>query len=84
MATQPNPDRNIDYMMQMWGTTNLATDYNVFGEQKKIIQEIMHDEIDKNKHNLKEQTQLHQKIRNDDDYDDWEYGTEPSYGLSDI
>jgi hypothetical protein len=23
---------------------------------------------------------LHQKIRNDEDYDDWEYGTEPTYG----
>jgi hypothetical protein len=23
---------------------------------------------------------LHEKIRNDDDYDDWSYGTEPSYG----
>jgi hypothetical protein len=25
---------------------------------------------------------LHEKIRNDDDYDDWEYGTEPVYGSS--
>jgi hypothetical protein len=25
---------------------------------------------------------LHEKIRNDDDYDDWEYGTEPNYGSS--
>jgi hypothetical protein len=23
------------------------------------------------------QKELHQKIRNDPDYDDWEYGTEP-------
>jgi hypothetical protein len=23
------------------------------------------------------QNELHEKIRNDDDYDDWEYGTEP-------
>jgi len=23
---------------------------------------------------------LHEKIRNDADYDDWEYGTEPTYG----
>jgi hypothetical protein len=26
--------------------------------------------------------ELHEKIRNDDDYDDWEYGTEPTYGAS--
>jgi hypothetical protein len=25
---------------------------------------------------------LHEKIRNDEDYDDWEYGTEPGYGSS--
>jgi hypothetical protein len=23
---------------------------------------------------------LHSKIRNDQDYDDWEYGTEPIFG----
>jgi hypothetical protein len=41
----------------------------------------MHDDIGK-KHHLKEQSDLHQQIRNDEDYDDWEYGTEPSYGSS--
>jgi hypothetical protein len=25
---------------------------------------------------------LHEKIRNDEDYDDWSYGTEPMYGSS--
>ncbi len=71
-------DRNKDYMRQMWGTTNLVTDYNAKLE-KRTIQEIMHDDVGK-KHLLKEQTDLHQKIRNDEDYDDWEYGTEPCYG----
>ncbi len=28
-------------------------------------------------HNFDLQKDLHQKIRNDPDYDDWEYGTEP-------
>lgn len=32
-------------------------------------------------HNLTIQNKLHEKIRNDEDYDDWEYGTEPSYGM---
>jgi hypothetical protein len=32
------------------------------------------------KHDLKTQTELHEKIRNDEDYDDWGYGTEPTYG----
>jgi hypothetical protein len=80
MATQPNPDRNIDFMMQMWGTNSLVTDYG--SESKKVIQEIMHDDVEKNKHHLKEQSELHKKIRNDLDYDDWEYGTEPQYGIS--
>lgn len=79
MATQPNPDRNQEFMYQMWGTTHLATDYI---SPKKVIQEIMHDEIPSKKHNLKEQSELHSKIRNDEDYDDWEYGTEPTYGQS--
>jgi len=80
MAIQPNPDRNIEYMMQMWGTNHLVTDYGY--ENKKVIQEIMHDDVQKSKHCLKEQSEMHQKIRNDSDYDDWEYGTEPQYGIS--
>jgi len=71
-------DRNSDYMKSMWGTTKLVTDYDEVSE-KKVIQEIMHDDLHSKKHNLIEQTNLHKKIRNDDDYDDWEYGTEPTY-----
>jgi hypothetical protein len=79
MAIQPNPDRNQDYMYKMWGTTHLVTDYNQ-SNSKKVIQEIMHDEILPKKHHLKEQSDLHKMIRNDDNYDDWDYGTEPNYG----
>jgi len=73
-------DRDADYMhhMWVWETTKLITDY----EKPKTIQEIMHDEIPLRKHYLKEQSELHKKIRNDSDYDDWEYGTEPNYGSS--
>ena len=71
-------DRNKDYMYTMWGTTKLATDYEIVTEKKKVIQEIMHDEIEKNKFKLSEQT--HKSVRNDNDYDDWDYGTEPIYG----
>ncbi|MFZ9281185.1 MAG: hypothetical protein ACO24U_00690 [Prochlorococcaceae cyanobacterium] len=28
-------------------------------------------------HDFEAQKQVHQQIRNDPDYDDWEYGTEP-------
>jgi hypothetical protein len=70
-------DRDREYMRNMWGTTRLTTDYV---PEQKVLQEIMHD--DAPKHDLKKQTDLHEKIRNDEDYDDWEYGTEPTYGSS--
>ena len=69
-------DRDREYMKQMWGTTKLVTDYEI--SEQKVLQEIMHDTAPK--HDLKKQTDLHEKIRNDEDYDDWDYGTEPSYG----
>jgi len=73
-----NPvDRNKEYMRQMWGTTKLVTDYAQESTQR-VIQEVMHDSAPK--HDLKKQTDLHEVIRNDNDYDDWDYGTEPSYG----
>ena len=75
-------DRNWEYMKEMWGTTKLITDYDNLKSQKQTIQEIMHDDVPKNKHYLKEQSELHQKIRNQEDYDDWQYGTEPNYGIS--
>jgi hypothetical protein len=75
-------DRDKDYMYQMWGTTTLTTDYRSLTQNPKVIQEIMHDDVPKNQHHLKEQSELHQKIRNFNDYDDWEYGTEPNYGVS--
>jgi hypothetical protein len=70
-------DRDSNYMREMWGTTRLITDYNDV-PSKRVIQEIMHDLAPK--HDLKKQQELHEKIRNDEDYDDWEYGTEPGYG----
>jgi hypothetical protein len=66
-------DRDRSYMYTMWGTTKLITDYN--STDNKTIKEVNFI-----KHDLKKQTELHEMIRNDEDYDDWEYGTEPSYG----
>ena len=73
-------DRNTNYMREMWGTTKLVTDYAPVEPSQRVLQEIMHDYAPK--HNFKKQTELHEKIRNDVDYDDWSYGTEPSYGSS--
>lgn len=68
-------DRNREYMHDMWGTDKLVTDY-----QTQMLREINHDEITPKKHDFKIQNELHEKIRNDEDYDDWEYGTEPILG----
>lgn len=74
-------DRNKDYMYQMWGTTKLITDYDSLNESpSKMLREINHDDSTPKKHNFIQQNEIHEKIRNDDDYDDWEYGTEPLYG----
>ena len=70
-------DRDKNYMHDMWGTDRLVTDYGDL-PQKRVIQEVMHDLAPK--HDFKKQVELHEKIRNDEDYDDWDYGTEPTYG----
>lgn len=69
-------DRDSNYMYNMWGTTKLVTDYQ---QPQKMLREISHEEVQID-HHLKEQAEMHEKIRNDEDYDDWEYGTEPVYG----
>jgi hypothetical protein len=73
-------DRNKEYMREMWGTTKLVSDYGSLSNlpQKRVITEVMHDTAPR--HDFKKQSELHEKIRNDEDYDDWEYGTEPIYG----
>ena len=77
-------DRNIEYMKKMWGTESLITDYWSLPRngqkdiEERVIQEFYGDNAPK--HNFKRQNELHEKIRNDNDYDDWEYGTEPTYG----
>ena len=76
MAMNPNPDRDPSYMYERWGTKNLITDYNV-NPQSKMLREIANDELTPKKHDFRTQKDLHERIRNDDDYDDWEYGTEP-------
>ena len=88
-------DRDSNYMREMWGTTHLVTDYNGeekmtpqndfldnLGnhQHQKMLREIANDELTPKKHDFKTQNELHEKIRNDEDYDDWDYGTEPYYG----
>jgi len=85
-------DRDSNYMREMWGTTRLVTDYvgnekmhdfldNLGNHQhQKMLREIANDDLTPKKHDFAIQNELHEKIRNDEDYDDWDYGTEPTYG----
>jgi len=77
---QPS-DRNAEFMRQMWGTDSLLTDYGII-EQRKMLREINKDDYTPKKHDFATQNEIHEKIRNDDDYDDWEYGTEPLYEMN--
>ena len=48
-------------------------------DQKKMLREIVNDLLTPKKHDFALQNEIHEKIRNDEDYDDWENGTEPLY-----
>ena len=74
-------DRDKNYMYELWGTTNLTSDYGLFEkiEERKMLREINNDDLTPKKHDFATQNELHSAIRNDEDYDDWEYGTEPLY-----
>ena len=75
-------DRDRNHMYELWGTTHLTSDYGVFEQIKKkqVLQEIVNDNYSQKKHDFSKQNEIHSRIRNDEDYDDWEYGTEPTYG----
>jgi hypothetical protein len=77
-------DRDKDYMYSMWGTDKLTTDYaSLSGKnEQKMLREISNDDLVPKKHNFKVQNEIHERIRNDNDYDDWEYGTEPLYEVN--
>ena len=47
-------------------------------QHQKMLREIANDDLTPKKHNFKVQKEIHEKIRNDDDYDYWDYGTEPT------
>ena len=81
MTKQVDTDKN--YMKEQWGTEFLSTEYGwetrIYKKDPKMLREIVNDEFLPKKHNFDVQNELHSKIRNDNDYDDWEYGTEPLY-----
>ena len=74
-------DKDQNFMKNQWGTEFLSSEYGWESkiEQKKMLREINHDDLTPKKHNFMVQNEIHSKIRNDDDYDDWEYGKEPIF-----
>lgn len=79
-------DKDQNFMSEEWGTKYLAGEYGWDNEifqisSKKVLREVENDDVIIKKHNFKHQNDIHLKIRNDDDYDDWNYGTEPTYNV---
>jgi len=74
-------DKDQNFMKNEWGTEFLASEYGWEEkiQKQKMLREIANDDLTPKKHDFKVQNELHAKIRNDDDYDDWEYGAEPFY-----
>ena len=74
-------DKDQNFMKNEWGTEFLASEYGWDDkiQKQKMLREIANDDITPKKHDFAVQNDLHSKIRNDEDYDDWEYGTEPLY-----
>lgn len=80
-------------MYERWKETNIENleadgaviqgnhlSHGVGFHKARMLREINHDNDTPKRHDFVIQNELHEKIRNDEDYDDWEYGTEPTYG----
>ena len=62
---QMQPD---NYVKSMWeGAISTKTEQKT--KKSRVIQEIMHDSAP---HNFRKQSELHEVIRNEEDYDDWD------------
>ena len=82
MTKQVDKDQN--FMENQWGTEYLTSEdgWEDKIEPQKMLREIANDLLTPKKSDFVVQNEIHEKIRNDDDYDDWSYGTEPNYGSS--
>ena len=74
-------DKDQNFMKNEWGTRYLSSEYGWEDQinKQKMLREITNDNLTPKKHDFYHQNEIHAKIRNDSDYDDWEYGTEPLY-----
>ena len=79
-------DKDQNFMSEEWGTKYLSSEYGWDNEifqisSQQVLREVENDDVVIKKHNFKYQNDIHLKIRNDADYDDWDYGTEPTYNV---
>jgi hypothetical protein len=79
-------DKDQNFMENQWGTKYLSSEYGWEDkiESRKMLREISNDALTPKKHDFEQQNEIHSRIRNDDDYDDWEYGTEPLYEIKNL
>jgi hypothetical protein len=68
--------KSSKYDYEMWENSQ-----DIKLKKQKMLREISNDDLTPKKHDFHIQNEIHEKIRNDDDYDDWSYGTEPIYGM---
>jgi hypothetical protein len=86
-------EKNQEIMRELWQNEDLSDleanpstfEGNHFAHgsgfhKARMLREINHDNDTPKRHDFVVQNELHEKIRNDEDYDDWDYGTEPTYG----
>ena len=79
-------DKDQNFMENQWGTKYLSSEYGWEDkiESRKMLREISNDTLTPKKHDFEQQNEIHSRIRNDNDYDDWEYGTEPLYEIKNL
>jgi len=72
-------DKDQNFMKNQWGTQYLSSEYGWEDhiQKQKMLREIANDDLTPKKHDFYHQNEFHEKIRNQEDYDDWDYGTEP-------
>jgi hypothetical protein len=76
MSNHPVPDQGNEFVESgMTLITDTKSD-KYLNKTNNMLREVSYDHLN----DIKRQNSLHESIRNDEDYDDWTYGTEPSYG----
>ena len=74
MSNHPVPDQGNEFVESgMTLITDTKSD-KYLNKTNNMLREVSYDHLN----DIKRQNSLHESIRNDEDYDDWTYGTDPS------